>query len=114
MGSWDTKLSARTVWENLCACEPRAMLGSRSPVACPSVPASRQAFLSGRNGGVGGLLLRLSPVAVVGTFDAGEKASGRGVAPSTIPLLTTELCPPAPVGGCQRPPSPPLGRAPNA
>jgi len=33
MGNWDTKLSARTVWENLCACEPRAMLGSRSPVA---------------------------------------------------------------------------------
>ena len=33
MDNWDTKLSARTVWENLCACEPRAMLGSRSPVA---------------------------------------------------------------------------------
>ena len=33
MGNWDTKLSARTVRENLCACEPRAMLGSRSPVA---------------------------------------------------------------------------------
>jgi hypothetical protein len=33
MDNWDTKLRARTIWENICACEPRAMLGSRWPVA---------------------------------------------------------------------------------
>jgi hypothetical protein len=68
----------------------------------------------GHGSTAGGLLLRLSPDTVVGTFDGGEKVSGRGVTPSTVPLLTTELYPPAPIGGNQRPPSPPLGRAPNA